>query len=195
MWSLKVAPNSEFSRSASVRRDWETRVIGIGVDIGLAGRKKNGRPPRRAPLQKPKTSKSGIALLLRGLRFDAVVGHGEARLVAVGGVLVQHILGNGLVDCRHRGLKQVARSGGVAGSDGGAQTAHHRADASAVGAVDFRALKRLRRALQNGLLLLLNFGSLSLGHLLLLVRIAQTSNVKRGSRLCQTGSKAGCGSV
>src|SRR2546427_272222 len=87
--------------------------------------------------------------------------------------------------------QKVARSGGVARGDRGAQTAHHRPDAGAVGAVDLGALKRLRCALQNGLFLLLNFGSLSLGHLLLLVRIAQTSNVKRGSRLCQTSSKVG----
>src|SRR5260370_3176 len=41
MWSLKVAPNSEFSRKALVRRDCEMRVIGIDVDIGprLAGKK------------------------------------------------------------------------------------------------------------------------------------------------------------
>src|SRR6266851_5073989 len=86
-------------------------------------------------------------------------------------------------------MKKIARSGGVAGGDGGAQTAHHGADASAVGAVDLGALTSLRRPLQNRLFLLLNFGSLSLGHLLLLLRFAQTSNVKRGSRLCQTSCK------
>src|SRR5712692_3855759 len=92
-------------------------------------------------------------------------------------------------------MKKIARSGGVAGGGGGAQTAHHGADASAVGAVDLGALTSLRRALQNRLFLLLNFGSLSLGHLLLLLRFAQTPNVKRGSRLCQTSSKVGSGSV
>src|SRR6266853_135367 len=185
MWSLKVAPNSEFSRSTSVRRDCETRVMGIACDI-RPHREKKERAGRGPPLQKPTRSKSGKALLLRGFRFDAVEGQREARLVAVGGVLVQHVLGNGLVDCRHRGLKKIARGGGVSGGDGRAQTPHHRADASAVGAVDFGALKSLRRTLQNRLLFLLNFGSLSLGHLLLLLRTTQTSNVKRGSRLCQT---------
>src|SRR6266581_1018044 len=204
MWSLKVQPNSEFSRSASVRRDWDTRVMAIGVDIGLTRRKKKGRakarPYRTDKIKSrenpnPQNRIAGELLLLRGLRFNAVEGQREARFVAVGGVLVQHVLGNGLVDCRHSGLQKIARSGGVARGDGGAQTAHHRADASAVGAVDLVALKRLRRPLQNRLLFLLNFGSLSLGHLLLLLRIAQTSNVKRGSRLCQTGRKVVSGSV
>jgi hypothetical protein len=44
----------------------------------------------------------------------------------------------------------------------------------------------LRRPLENRLFLLLYFGTLTLGHLTLLLRIAQTSNVKRGKRLCQT---------
>src|SRR6266513_916401 len=163
MWSLKVAPNAEFSRSASVRRDRETRVTVVGVDI-KPRKKKKERAGRGPPLRKPARSKSGKSLLLRGFRFDAVVGQRETRLVAVGGVR-------------------------------GAQTAHHRPDAGAVGAVDLGALKGLRRPLQNRLLLLLNFGSLSLGHLSLLLRIAQTSNVKRGSRLCQTSSKVGSESV
>src|ERR1700730_955500 len=188
MWSLKVAPNSEFSRSASVRRDCETRVMGIACDIGPR-REKKERAGRGPPLQKPAKSKSGRTLLLRGFRFDAVEGQREARLVAVGGVLVQHVLGNGLVDCRHRGLKQVARRGGVSGGDGRAQAPHQRADPRTVGAVDLGALAGLLRALQNRLFLLLNLGSLSLGHLLLLLRVAQTSNGKRGSRLCQTSRK------
>src|SRR6267154_3351220 len=175
MWSLKVAPNSEFSRSASVRREAETRVMGIRVDIGP--RRKKERAGGGPPLQKPTRSKRGKwqpaksnseLSLLRGLGFDAVVGQREARFVAVGSVLVQHVLSNSLIDCRHRGLQKIARSGGVARGDRGAQTAHHGADPGAVGAVDLGALKRLHRALQNGFLLLLNFGSLSLGHLLLL---------------------------
>src|SRR6202158_4368508 len=170
MWSLKVAPNEEFSRSASVRRDCETRVMGIACDIGPR-RKKKERAGRGPPLQKPTKSKSRRTLLLSGLGFDAVVGQREARLVAIGGVLVQHVLGNGLIDCRHRGLQKIARSSGVAGGDGGAQTAHQRADAGAVGAVHFGAFTRLRRALQNGLFLLLNFGSLSLRHLMLLFHV------------------------
>src|ERR1700674_3283062 len=186
MWSLKVAPNSEFSRSASVSRDGETREIGIGIGIGPRREKKERAPAAAdAPTDTGKM-KSRETLLLRGLCFDAVVGQREARLVAVGGVLVQHALGNGLVDCRHRGLKKIARSAGVAGGDGRAQPPDQRADRCSVGAVYFGALARLLRALQNGLFLLLNFGSLSLGHLLLLLRVAQTSNVKRGSRLCQT---------
>src|SRR5467141_3469698 len=189
MWSLKVAPNSEFSRSASVRRDCETRVMGIACDI-RPRKKKNGRAEAR-PYRNRQDRKAGKPLLLRGLGFDAVVGQREARLVAVSGVLVQHALGNGLVDCRHHRMKKVARSSGVAGGDGGAQAPHQSADPCAVGAVDFGAFTRLRRALQNGLFLLLNFGSLSLGHLLLLVRSAQTSNGKRGSRLCQTSLKGG----
>src|SRR6202521_3795692 len=175
MWSLKVAPNSEFSRNVSVSRDGETRVMGIGVDIGPHGEKRTGGP-RPAPPQKLTKSKSGRTLLLRGLGFDAVVGQREARFVAVGGVLVQHVLGNGLVDCRHRGMKKVARRGGVPGGDRGAQTPHQSPDPGAVGAVHLGALTRLRRPLQNRLFLLLNFGSLSLGHLLLLFRIAQTLN-------------------
>src|SRR6267143_953110 len=183
MWSLKVAPNSEFSRSASVRRDCETRVMGIACDI-RPRKKKNGRAEAR-PYRNRQDRKGGEPLLLRGLGFDAVVGQREARLVAVGGVLVQHVLGNGLIDCRHGRLQKIARSGGVAGGDGGAQTPHQSTHPGAVRAVDFGAFTRLRRALQNGLFLFLNFGSLSLGHLSLLLRIAQTSNVKRGLGLCQ----------
>jgi hypothetical protein len=52
----------------------------------------------------PQNRNAGEPLLLRGLGFDAVVGQGEARLVAIGGVFVQHAFGNGLVDGRHRGL-------------------------------------------------------------------------------------------
>src|SRR6266480_3022115 len=170
------------------------RVAVVGVDI-KPRKKKKERAGRGPPLRKPARSKSGKSLLLRGFRFDAVVGQRETRLVAVGGVLVQHVLGNGLIDCRHRGLQKIARGGGVACGDRGAQSAHHRPDAGAVGAFDLGALKGLRRPLQNRLLLLLNFGSLSLGHLSLLLRIAQTSNVKRGSRLCQTSSKVGSESV
>src|SRR6266850_3026960 len=127
--------------------------------------------------------------LLGGFGFDAVVGEGEARFVAVAGVFVEHALGDSLVDGGHRGVVEIARGGGVAGGDGGAQTAHQGADTGAVGAVHFGALTSLRRPLQNRLFLLLNFGSLSLGHLLLLLCTAQTSNVKRGSRLCQTRRK------
>src|SRR5882762_158286 len=194
MWSLKVAPNSEFSRSASVRRDCETRVMGIACDI-KPRREKKERAGRGPPLQKPTRSKAGEPLLLRGLGFDAVVGQREARLVAVSGVLVQHALGNGLVDCRHHGMKKVARSSGVAGGDGRAQAPHQSADPGAVGTVDFGAFMRLRRALQNRLFLLLNFGSMSLRLLMLLFHVTQTPNVKRGSRLCQTSWTAGSVSV
>src|SRR5260370_42407792 len=49
MWSLKVAPNSEFSRSASVRRDWETRVMGTGNDIGPRSEKRRGQAGMPVP--------------------------------------------------------------------------------------------------------------------------------------------------
>src|SRR6266853_4034315 len=58
MWSLKVAPNSEFSRSTSVRRDCETRVMGIACDI-RPHREKKERAGRGPPLQKPTRSKRG----------------------------------------------------------------------------------------------------------------------------------------
>src|SRR6266850_4996222 len=127
--------------------------------------------------------------LLGGFGLESVVGDREARFVAVAGVFVKHALGDGLVNGGHRGVEKIARSAGVAGGDGGAQAAHQRADPGAVGAVHFGALTRLRRPLQNRLFLLLNFGSLSLGHLLLLLCTAQTSNVKRGHGLCQTRRK------
>jgi hypothetical protein len=125
-------------------------------------------------------------MLLCGFRGEAVEGYREARLVAVAGVFVQHALGDGLVDRGHRGVKQIARGGSIGGGDGSAQAAHQRADAGAVRAVDVGALTRLRGALENRLFLLLDLGSLSLGHLLLLLGVAETFNVKRGMRLCQT---------
>src|SRR6266566_3524873 len=82
-----------------------------------------------------------------------------------------------------RRLRTAISAGGgrVAGRDRGAQAAHQSAYPGPVGAIDLSALTSLRRALQNRLFLLLNFGRLSLGHLLLLLRFAQISNVKRGS--------------
>src|SRR6266436_5679071 len=130
-----------------------------------------------------------VTRLLGSLGLAAVVSEAEAGFVAVAGVFVKHALGDGLVDGGHRGVEEIARSGRVAGGDSGTQTAHQRADPGAVGAVHFGALTRLRRPLQNRLFLLLNFGSLSLGHLLLLLCTAQTSNVKRGHGLCQTRRK------
>src|SRR5438067_13558222 len=55
------------------------------------------------------------------------------------------------------------------------RTAHHSAHAGAVHAVDFGPLTSLRRALQNRLFLLLDFGRLSLGHLSLLWHVVQIS--------------------
>src|SRR6267378_2752455 len=151
-------------------------------------KKKGGQAGMPVPKNHQKSRLWKLKLLI-SFGFYAVVGEREARLVAVAGVFVKHALGDGLVDGGHRGVEEIARSGGVAGGDGGAQAAHQRADPGAIGAVHLRALTRLRRPLQNRLFLLLNFGSLSLGHLLLLLRTAQTSNVKRGSRLCQTRRK------
>src|SRR6267143_5169329 len=125
-------------------------------------RGQQGMPvPRKPGLQ--------VSNLLRGFGLEAVVGESEARFVTVAGVFVEHALGDGLVDGGHRGMEEIARGGGVASGYGSAQTAHQRADPGAVGAVHFGALTRLRRPLQNRLFLLLNFGSLSLGHLLLLL--------------------------
>src|SRR5271168_1133717 len=125
-------------------------------------------------------------LLGGGGGLDAVEGQREAGLVAVAGILVEDALGDGLIDGGKRGLQQIAGGGSVAGSDRGAQLLHEGADASAVGAVHTGALTRLRRTLENRLFLLLDFGTLTLGHLMLLLCIAQTSNVKRGKALCQT---------
>src|SRR6266850_5537228 len=72
-------------------------------------------------------TKSSKLRLLGGFGLESVVGQGEARFVAVGGVFVEHALGDGLVDGGHRGMDEIARSGGVSGGDGGAQTAHQRA--------------------------------------------------------------------
>ena len=46
-----------------------------------------------------------VEALLGGLGLEAIVGDVKARLVTVGGVLVEHALGNGLVDRRHGGLE------------------------------------------------------------------------------------------
>src|SRR6267142_1425679 len=159
-----------------------------GREAERSPRQKRGQAGMPVP-QEHQKSRLWKPKLLGDFGFDAVVGEGEARFVAVAGVFVEHALGDGLVDGGHRGVQEIARGGGVAGSNGGAQTAHQRADPGAVGAVHFGALTRLRRPLQNRLFLLLNFGSLSLGHLLLLLCTAQTSNVKRGHWLCQTKRK------
>src|ERR1700686_4593840 len=63
-------------------------------------------------------------MLLRSLGLDAVEGEGEARLVTVASVLVQHALGDGLIDRGHRRMEKIAGGGGVSGGDGGAQAAH-----------------------------------------------------------------------
>src|ERR1700674_1047865 len=120
---------------------------------------------------------------------ETVVSQRQAGLVTVCRVFVKHALGDGTVNGRHGGLKKVACCSGIARGDCSAQTPHQRADPSAVRAVHFSALTSLRRPLQNRLFLLLNFGSLSLGHLLLLLGVAQTSNVKRGRNLCQTSRR------
>src|SRR5260370_16149445 len=60
IWSLKVAPNSEFSRSASVRRGCETR--GIGIECGIGPRRKQKRTGAHhggRPLRKPKKRNAG----------------------------------------------------------------------------------------------------------------------------------------
>src|SRR5690242_2500269 len=138
---------------------------------------------RLAGLEKP----GNWASLLRGsFSLDGVISQRQARLVAVAGVLMQHALRYGLIDGGHGGMEEIARRGRVTGSNGGAEAAHHGADARAVDAVHFRALTSLRRALQNRLFLLLDFGRLSLRHLSLLKRIIGISNVKRRLRLCQT---------
>jgi hypothetical protein len=51
-------------------------------------------------------------------------------------------------------------------------------------AIEIGALTSLRRTLHNRLFLLLDFGSLSLSHLLLLSGVTQTSDLKRGTGHC-----------
>src|SRR5260370_41998970 len=104
-------------------------------------------------------SKSGKPLLLRALRLDAVEAQREARFVAVGGVLVQNVLGNGLVDCRHGGVQKIARGSGIAGGDSSAQFSHHRADPRAGCGGYLVALKRCGPRLSKALVLLLIFVS------------------------------------
>src|SRR5262249_38302566 len=103
-------------------------------------------------------------------------GHRPARLLALSRIFVQHAFGDGAIDGRHRRLKKVAGCSGVAGTDGGAQPLDQRTNSRAVRAVDFRPLTSLRSALQNRLLLFLDFGRLSLSHLSLLLSSSQTSN-------------------
>src|SRR5438034_10746182 len=93
----------------------------VMLTSGLPGRKRTGGP--RPALQRPAKTKSWSPLRLGGLCFDNVVRHREARLVTVGGVLVQHALGYGLVDCRASGMKKFTCQGGVAGRVGGAKDA------------------------------------------------------------------------
>src|SRR5712692_976861 len=114
----------------------------------------------------------------------------QARLIPVPRILVQHTLADGHIDCRKRRFQQSPGRVSVARANSRAQLLDQRAHARPVGPVHFRALTRLRRPLQNGLLLLLYFGSLSLGHLLLLMGSSQTSNGKRGLPLCQTTRRA-----
>src|ERR1700730_9108312 len=126
----------------------------------------------------PASKERRVVLCFGG--FNAVEGQREARFVAVARVLVEHAFRDGAVDCGHGRLEKVAGGGGINRGDRGAQTPHECADPGAIRAVHVGTLTRLRRPLQDRLLALLNFGSLSLGHLLLLVRSAQTFNLKRG---------------
>src|ERR1700674_877478 len=164
------------------------------VNSGNKGKNRRGENKSKTGRDEARPDKFKIKwleklALLGGFSLNRGEGQREARFVAVAGILVQHTLGDCLVDRGHRWMKKIARGGGVAGGDCRAQTPHQSADPGAVGTVHFGALTRLRRPLQNRLFLLLNFGSLSLGHLLLLLCIAQTSNVKRGHGLCQTRRK------
>src|SRR5579884_2213294 len=125
--------------------------------------------------------------LLCGLRAQFVKGQMEPRLVAVGGIFVQHALGDGPIDGRQGGRQQIARGGCVTGCQGGAESPDHGADAGAVGAVHFGALTSLGRALQDRLFPLFDFGWLSLGHLSLL-RVPMQTNKSRGvGEVCQRG--------
>ena len=108
-------------------------------------------------------------LLGGGLGLGLVEGQSEARLVAIRGVLVEHALGDGLIDGGHRGVQESGSGGGVAGGNGGAQTLHGGTHAGAVRLIDGGAFARLDGALENGLFLLLYFGTLTLGHVLVLL--------------------------
>src|SRR6266446_4247877 len=97
-------------------------------------------PPKMIRTAK-NTGRSACATrLLGGLGLHLVEGEAEARLVAVGGVLVENALGDGLIDRRKRGIQKIGCRGDVAGGNGGA-------NARAVGTIDFGPLARLRRAL------------------------------------------------
>src|SRR5882762_7239868 len=127
---------------------------------------------------------------LRFRCFHSIERHRQPRLVPVPRILVQHALADGHIDCRQRRLQQSPGRVRVARANGRAKFLDQRTHPRPVRPVHFRALTSLRRSLQNGLLLLLYFGSLSLGHLLLLMGSSQTSNGKRGLPLCQTTQRA-----
>src|SRR5712671_4198277 len=123
---------------------------------------------------------------LRFRCFSSVESQRQARLIPVPRILMQHALADSDINRRQRRLQQGPGRIRVARANGRAKLLNQRAHPRPVRPVHFRALTSLRRSLQNGLLLLLYFGSLSLGHLLLLIGSSQTSNGKRGLPLCQT---------
>src|SRR5712671_3543307 len=123
---------------------------------------------------------------LRFRCFSSIERQRQARLISVPRILMQHALADSHINRRQRRLQQSPGRVRVARANGRAKLLDQRAHPRPVGPVHFRALTSLRRSLQNGLLLLLYFGSLSLGHLLLLMGSSQTSNGKRGLPLCQT---------
>src|SRR5882672_10739602 len=82
------------------------------------GRAEDGPKQRKRTGRDACPTKSSKLRLLGGFGLEAVVRQGEARFVAVAGVLVEHALGDGLVNGRHRGVQEIAGSGGVAGGNG-----------------------------------------------------------------------------
>src|SRR5215469_6017813 len=113
-------------------------------------------------------------LFRRGFGFQLVVSEVQTGLVAVGGVFVKNTLGDGLIDRRHRGMEQVARRGCVARCECSSETLDRGAHTRPIRPLHLRSFEGLPRPLQYGLFLLLDFSRLTLRHLSLLRRIAQT---------------------
>src|SRR5712671_3973961 len=198
---FKILPIKRFGICENRCRFLEWNTVFIVVLQGLAGvpgehiyvytlitthsptKEKGG--PLGPPFRKNYKTKNKKQLL-RFRCFHSVECHRQPRLIPVPRILVQHALADGHINRRQRRLQQSPGRIRVARADGRAQPLDQRAHPRPVRPVHFRSLTSLRRSLQNGLLLLLYFGSMSLGHLLLLMGSSQTSNGKRGLPLCQT---------
>src|SRR5580704_4647659 len=100
-------------------------------------------PPQTSPNFRLKTNNSKPITknsLLRGLRLHLVISQRQARFVPVRGILVEHALGNRLINRGHRGVQQILCRGGVSSRDGGPQPLHCRTHTRPVRPVHFRTL-------------------------------------------------------